>query len=418
MENYIKQKLKQLKFEKVTPIQKEVFENFSKPFNLVGSAPTGTGKTHAYLLPILSQIDWDKNIIQGVIIVPTNELIFQVFKMIKEIEQRTSQVKIFYGGMDKQKILKSLEKKQPPLIITTLNKLIEYTTVFKKLNIFKSSFLVIDEADTLFEQSSLALLDVLLAKWKPKILLFSASITNNMNPFIQKYFGKSLFLDVHSQQKLNLTYYLLQSSPNKRLNDLVHFMKNLNPYSALIFVSKKEEQSKIYEYLKSYNFNILNFSSDLSVKKRKYLMTEIKNNKYQYILTSDLCARGLDLDIEWVIHYNLPSKNLEFFQHRSGRTGRMGKEGKVVLFYDDKEQVSLTKIQKNYNIVFKKIALTANGFSEIKITNSQNINNKKNNIHKKTNINNKNFSFLKKKKFISKTNSVIHKKKGIFSRKK
>ncbi|WP_323847524.1 MAG: DEAD/DEAH box helicase [Phytoplasma sp.] len=386
MENYIKQKLKQLKFEQITPIQKEVFANFKQPYHLVGSAPTGTGKTHAYLLPVLSQIDWNLNVIQAVIVVPTNELVFQVFKMLKELEQRNSQVKIFYGGMDKQKISKSLEKNQPPLIITTLNKLNEYTVVLKKLNIYKSSFLILDEADALFDQNSLYTLDVLLSKWKPKILLFSASITNNMNTFIQKYFGKSLFLDVHSQQKLNIKYYLLQSSLQKRLNDLKHFMKNLNPFSALIFFSKKTEQLKIYNELKSNNFNVLNFSSDLLVKKRKYLMTEIKKMKYQYILASDLAARGLDLDIQWVIHYDLPSKNLEFFQHRSGRTGRMGKEGNVILFYDEKEELSLIKIKKNYGICFNKIMLTENGFREIKTDIDKNKNNSLSDLKKKKNI--------------------------------
>lgn len=402
MENYIKNKLKQLNFHQLTPIQKEVFMHFNKPYHLVGSAPTGTGKTHSYLLPILSKINWDKNIIQAVIIVPTNELIFQVFQMIKEIEQRNSQVKILYGGMNKEKILKSLEKKQPPLIITTLNKLIEYTIILKKLNIYKSSFLVLDEADTLFEQKSLSSLDLLLTKWKPKILLFSASIANNMNPFIQKYFGKSLFLDVTSQQKLNLKYYLLKSSLDKRLNDLKHLMKNLNPYSALIFISKKEEQNKIYNFLKIHQMNILNFSSDLTSKQRKYLMTEIKKNKYQYILASDLVARGLDLDIEWVIHYDLPSKNLEFFQHRSGRTGRMGKEGKVIIFYDEKDQTSLTKIQKNYNISFQKITLTENSFREIE-------------TEVKKNIPKKRFSSTKKNNFIpnrnKKTNFIYSKNK-------
>ncbi|QTX03217.1 superfamily II DNA/RNA helicase [Candidatus Phytoplasma luffae] len=364
MTNYIKNKLKQLKFETITPIQEELFNNFQKPLNIVGISPTGTGKTHAYLLPILSEIDWRQNKTQAIIIAPNNELIFQIFQMIKQIEQRSSQVKILYGGMDKQKTIKNLEKKQSPLIITTLNKLFEYYTVFKTIKFAKSSFLVLDEADMLFEQSSLSLLDVLLTSWKPKILLFSASITSNMNPFINKYFGKSLFLNTNDKQKLNLKYYTLLSYQEKRLNDLKHLMKNLNPYSALIFVSKKEEQSKIYNFLKTFNFNILNFSSDLKIQKRKYFFNEIKKMKYQYILTSDLMARGLDLDIEWVIHYDLPKKNLEFFQHRSGRTGRMGKEGKVLIFYDEKEQKSLQKIKQQHNIVFQNIVLTENGFRE------------------------------------------------------
>ncbi|MDV3196317.1 MAG: DEAD/DEAH box helicase [Candidatus Phytoplasma stylosanthis] len=402
MKNYIQEKIKQLKFKKITPIQKEIFDNFDKPYHLVGISPTGTGKTHAYLLPILSKINWEQNNIQAIIVTPTNELIFQIFQMLKVIENKCSKVKILYGGIDKKKILKSLEKKQPPLIITTLSKLVEFSSIFKKIKFHKSSFLVLDEADMLFDQKSLFLLDELLSKWNPKILLFSASITDKMKPFINKYFGKSLFLNVNDKQKLNLKYYTLFSYKEKRLNDLKHLITKLNPYSALIFVSKKTEQLKIYNFLKECNLNILNFSSDLTVQKRKYFINEIKKMKYQYILTSDLASRGLDLDIEWVIHYDLPHKNLEFFQHRSGRTGRMGKEGKVLIFYDEKEINSLTKIKKNNNISFKNIVLTEKGFREKQI-------NKKQNPKLLNNKNKKNHFPNKKNISYKKTNNIIKK---------
>ncbi|MEZ0180368.1 DEAD/DEAH box helicase, partial ['Camptotheca acuminata' phytoplasma] len=364
MENYIQSKLKQLKFKTITPIQEEIFKNFHKPFHLVGISPTGTGKTHAYLLPILNQINWNKNTIQAIVVVPTNELIFQILKMSKEVEPKSSQIKILYRGMDKQKILKTFEKKQPPLIITTLDKLAQYDSLLKVIKFYQSSLLVLDEADMLFDQNSLSLLDNLLIKWQPKILLFSASITENMTPFINKYFGKSLFLNVNDKQKLNLKYYALLSYKETRLNDLMHLMKNLNPYSALIFFSTKQEQSKVYTSLKELKLNILNFHSDLTIEKRKYFMNEIRKAKYQYILASDLVSRGLDLDIEWVIHYDLPHKNLEFFQHRSGRTGRMGKEGKIIVFYDEKDKETLNKLKIKNNIIFKEITLNKNGFSE------------------------------------------------------
>ncbi|WP_246833698.1 helicase-related protein [Texas Phoenix palm phytoplasma] len=286
--------------------------------------------------------------------------------MLKEIENRNSQVKIFYGSMNKNKISLSLKKKQPPIIITTIEKLFEYSKVINKVNINKASYLVLDEADTLFEQKFLKLLDILLQKWNPKILLFSSSIREKEKHFIKKYFGKVLFLDVFKEQKLNINYYVINSLPNKKINDLIHFLKQLNPFLCFIFVSKKKEQFKIYEFLKNQKFNILNFCSDLSVKKRKNYILEIKKMKYQYVLTSDLTARGLDLDISWIIHYDLPNKNLEFFQHRSGRTGRMGKSGNVVLLYEDKEKNNLEKIKKLNQIVFKKIILKKTGFIEQK----------------------------------------------------
>ncbi|WP_252861533.1 DEAD/DEAH box helicase [New Jersey aster yellows phytoplasma] len=109
MQNYIQKKILQLQFQTLTPIQKEVFSQFEKPGNLVGIAPTGTGKTHAYLLPILSKIDFQKTFTQAIILVPTNDLVFQVWEMFKQIE-KTNFTKILYRGMDKQKAITTFEK--------------------------------------------------------------------------------------------------------------------------------------------------------------------------------------------------------------------------------------------------------------------------------------------------------------------
>ncbi|PQP79973.1 DNA helicase [Candidatus Phytoplasma phoenicium] len=393
-QQYIIHKFKQLKFAQMTPIQKVVFENFDKPANLVGISPTGTGKTYAYLLPILSKIDWQKNVTQAIIVVPTNELVFQVFQMFKFVENHNAKVKILYGGMCKNKISSSLSKKQPPLIIATLSKLFEYAYILKQIHFIKTSFLVLDEADMLFDQQSLSSLDLLLSKWQPKILLFSSTINLSMQFFIKKYFGKSLFFDVYSQHQLKINYYSLFSPLYQRLNDLKHFLKISNPYLAFIFFSEKKEQNRIYACLKGENLKILNFSSNLTVRQRKNYILDIKKNKYQYVLVSDLASRGLDLDVSWVIHYDLPTRNLEFFVHRSGRTGRMEKEGNVLLLYDEKEQKTLTQITKNYHLQLQPIVLTATSFQKKKITTSTQTNHKKKSLYERK----KSFTKIKNKR--------------------
>ncbi|KXT29115.1 helicase domain protein [Candidatus Phytoplasma oryzae] len=358
MEKYIQNKLKHLNLIKITPIQQKVFEKFEEKSNLICVAPTGTGKTYAYLLPVLSKIIWDKNIIQAVIVVPTNELVFQTLENLNKIENKKSQIKIFFGGMNRIKTYKKLEKKQPSIIISTLEKLFEYAYNLKKINIYKSSFLILDEADMFLESNYLSLLKTLLSKWKPKILFFSASIDKKTKPFIDKHFGKSIFININEKQKLNLNYYISKSPKNNRIKDLIQFLNQKNPFFAFIFVSNKKEQLNIYEILKK-KFNILNFSSNFSVKERKRKMIEIKKNKYQYVITSDLASRGLDIeDISWIIHYDLPKRNLKFFQHRNGRTGRMNKQGNILLFYDNEDENALLKIKQKNNIKFNKIILS------------------------------------------------------------
>ncbi|WCA22624.1 DEAD/DEAH box helicase [Candidatus Phytoplasma oryzae] len=351
MQEYIKTKIEKLNFKQTTPIQEEVFRNFNKKLNLVCIAPTGTGKTHAYLLPILSQINWELNIIQAIILAPTNELVLQIFEMIIQIENRKDKIKIFFGGMNRTKTYLKLKKKQPSIIITTLSKLFEYAHILKKINIYKSSFLVLDEADMFFEKKSLSLIKILLSKWKPKILLSSATLDKKMEPFINKNFGKSLFINVNHKHKSNLNFHIFKSDKNNRLKDLINVIEKINPFLAFIFVSHKKDQSNVYDFLKKKKLNILNFSSNLSVKERKRKIIEIKKNRYQYIITSDLASRGLDIkNISVIIHYDLPIKNLDFFKHRNGRAGRTGEKSDIILFYNDEEKKYLIKIKKKNNI--------------------------------------------------------------------
>ncbi|WP_341833757.1 DEAD-box ATP-dependent RNA helicase CshB [Candidatus Phytoplasma asteris] len=361
MQNYIQKKILQLQFQTLTPIQKEVFSQFEKPGNLVGIAPTGTGKTHAYLLPILSKIDFQKTFTQAIILVPTNDLVFQVWEMFKQIE-KTNFTKILYRGMDKQKAITTFEKKQPPLIIATPDKLLEYAFKLKKINLKYVSYLVLDEADMMFDELFLNSLDPLISHLKAKILLFSATFNEQLKPFINRYFGKSTFIDVYNQSNLNRTFYLLETTTSK-IQTLIHLTKVLNPYLALIFVNEKKEQELVFQTLQNDSLKLLNYNSDLSVKQRKKSLKAIHKLKYQYVIASDLAARGIDFDASCVIHYNLPS-HLEFFFHRSGRTSRMGKKGEIIVLYDPQEIKEKEKINKliQLGITFHKSSLSKGGF--------------------------------------------------------
>ncbi|MGL9687957.1 MAG: DEAD/DEAH box helicase [Candidatus Phytoplasma sp. TWB_XP] len=384
MQNYIQKKILQLQFQTLTPIQKEVFSQFEKPGNLVGIAPTGTGKTHAYLLPILSKIDFQKPFTQAIILVPTNDLVFQVWEMFKQIE-KTNFTKILYGGMDKQKAIATFEKKQPPLIIATPDKLLEYAFKIKKINLKYVSYLVLDEADMMFDEVFLTSLDPLISHLKAKILLFSATITEQLKPFINCYFGKSTFIDVYNQSNLNRTFYLLETTTS-RMQTLIHLTKVLNPYLALVFVNEKKEQELVFQTLQNDSLKLLNYNSDLSVKQRKHSLKAIHKLKYQYVIASDLAARGIDFDASCVIHYNLPS-HLEFFFHRSGRTSRMGKKGEIIVLYDPQDIKQKDKINKliQLGITFHQASLSKDGF--IRTQNSKTITTTKTD---KTNKNNKN----------------------------
>ncbi len=355
---YIKEKISKLGFETLSPIQTKVFELFDSPKHLVGLAPTGTGKTHAYLLPILAQIDKNLNQIQAVICVPTNELVLQVYDMLKQTDDEIV-AKAYIGGKDKNADLDWLEKRQPQVVISTPYRLTSYAMDEGLLKLFNAKYMVFDEADMMFDESFLTSIDPMLDRMKgTKFLLFSASITKVMEPFIKSYFGLYDFIDTTKEHDLSIDYQLIQIKEMDRLVALNHILEEIQPYLCFIFVSKKEDQLQVYQNLLDKDLHVANYSSDLPMKRRKQMIDDIRALKYQYVVTSDVAARGLDFDVSHVIHYDLPH-HLEFFIHRSGRTGRMHNDGVVMTLMQLKDHRKIEKLQKQVN--FTHYALQPNG---------------------------------------------------------
>ena len=361
---YIDDKLKQLKFETITPIQEGVFKYFFKPNHLVGLAPTGTGKTHAYLLPILSQMNFSLPVVQAVIVVPTSELVNQVERMVKDIEDRLV-VHTYYGGTNHQKEQEWLTKFQPHLVITTPEQLKEYVIIRKLLNVHTAKYLVFDEADMMFDFSFLSTIDQLLPTMpKAKYLLFSATISPSMKPFITSYFGKYDLIDTSGKHELKITYKLINIKYQLRMNALEDVLKHLNPFLCFIFVSKKENQDIVYQRLVDLGYHVANLNSSLGVKKRNKLIDEIQALKYPYVVTSDLGARGLDFKVSHVIHFDLPY-HLEFFFHRSGRTGRMNDSGEVITFMTVDDHRKIEKL-KQKGVLFIPYEVTEKGITRVR----------------------------------------------------
>lgn len=331
-----------LNFKEFTPIQIETFKNFKNKRNLIGMAPTGTGKTHAYLIPIVDSINIDEPYLQAIIVLPTNELINQVYEMIKPLISQNLKVKAYDSTINKQRELNWLENNQPHIVISTPEKVSDFSR--NGLNIGKTKYFVLDEADMMFDDYFLSKVDDVIARIPDsKYLLFSATITNNMHQFIKKYFGVYDLIDTNKEHKLDIEHRLIKINFETRESTLEKIVKKLNPYLAIIFISKKEDQLKVYNLLKELNQNVTLISSDLSKHQRKNILSEIHELKYQYVVASDLASRGIDFDASHIINFDLP-KNIEFFRHRSGRTGRMGKSGIVITIVDNDDRNKVAKL--------------------------------------------------------------------------
>src|SRR5690554_4391921 len=287
----------------------------------------------------------------------------QVQKMLEETDD-TVIFKAYYGAQDMQREAQRLQNSQPNIVITTPSKLIDLVIHKNALNIKHLTYFILDEADMMFDEDFMSLIDPVLANQDiDKFLLFSASITKVMEPFIAKYFGQHIFIDTTKESKLNIDHYLLNVRDN-RLESLMDIIQRINPYLSIIFVSKNEDIQTVYDYLFERNVNVVSFQSSLGVKQRRRILEDIHKLKYQYVVSSDLLARGVDFKASHIIHFDLPYK-LEFFLHRSGRTGRMGDTGEVYTLYDEMDQKKIDKL-RNRGIDFIPITLTPDGFKKPK----------------------------------------------------
>ena len=361
--DYIKEKLKQLKFTEITPIQAGVFKAIQHKNHVIGLAPTGTGKTHAYLLPILSKLKKEEKVVQALIIIPTNELVIQVEQMLKAIDDSFI-TKTYYGGTNHMREGEWLLRNQPQIVITTPKQLELYVLEKRLLRVHTASYVVFDEADMMFDYDFLSMIDPILpALDKAKLMLFSATIEKSMEPFISRYFGKADLIDTTKSHTLDIEYRLINIKHKSRLDALLETLSHINPYLAFVFVSKKENQEMVYQALLEKGLNVVNLNASLGIKKRTNIIEDIKNLKYTHVVTSDLAARGLDFKISHVINYDLPHF-IEFFFHRAGRTGRMHDSGIVITFMtvDDHRKIERLKAQ---GIKFINYQLNASGFKKI-----------------------------------------------------
>jgi ATP-dependent RNA helicase CshB len=354
--------LEKLNYTSPTPIQNAFFKVFNNQEKvLVGISKTGTGKTHAYLLPIMELITLKQA--TCLIIVPTNELVIQISAMVSQLQEILQKDKLesfkfltVISGLDYEELKKRFSKNKWDLIVSTPSK-IKYI-IDNSINIKYLQYLVFDEADMMFDEDFLSLIDSILNYLQPKKqILVGATITKEMNSFISSFFGQSKIIDVSKETTLDIEYRLYRFGLSQREEKLLALTKNINPLLALIFVSKTSKAEWLYGYLKEHKINVCFYSSKLSISGRKSLFAEIIRGKYQYIISTDLTARGIDLEVSDVINYDFPA-NFEYVFHRFGRTGRMLKHGCVHIFAsnDSSEQPQINKLKASgLNLVEYKI---------------------------------------------------------------
>lgn len=340
--------LQKEKFIKPTQVQTEIIPLALNNQNLIIQSPTGSGKTHTFLIPILNKCDPKIKTTQAVIITPTRELAQQTFNFCKAlIKNQDITIACLVGGKDIVRQSNNLTHNQPQIVIgtpTRLKKLYELNI----LAITTTKILVIDECDMLFEMGFMDDLDFLIAKMNQQIqiMTFSATILAQLASWLKKYMTNTKVITIanKSQQIRHVFINLHHQDVKKQLSSLLSMF---DPYLCLIFVNNKDEIKDIGDILIKLEKKVAVLHGKLPARQRTQIFKRIKNFDYQYVVCSDIAARGIDIEgVSHVISLQLPSSNLEYYLHRAGRTGRGKYFGISYVFYDKNDNSALYKLKK------------------------------------------------------------------------
>ncbi|AMB93861.1 DEAD/DEAH box helicase [Aerococcus sanguinicola] len=332
-------------FQAPTEVQKAAWEPMLAGENFYMVSPTGTGKTLAYLLPLLEKLEANGQV-QAVILAPSQDLAAQIADVARHwAKAKGIKVQSLVGGANIKRQIEKLKRK-PELVIGTAGRLNELAQS-RKLKLHQVNRLVLDECDRLFSQEQAATTQAFIDRVQQSVSLAAFSATANAEAWAQ-FEGlreEVFFLDC-SQASQALTakrqHLYLQVSSRKR-DDALRRLAQVEGMQALVFVRSIAELDRLKEKLTYRQVPVAVLHSEMTSQDRQNALQGFRQGRYVYLLTTDVAARGMDIpDLPYVIQYD-QAEDRATYTHRSGRTGRMGAEGSVLSFVTDRSLRELKK---------------------------------------------------------------------------
>lgn len=360
---YVETAVKKLGFKKFTEIQDKVIPVARKRTDIIGCSQTGSGKTHAFLIPIFENLDLEERDVQVVICSPTRELANQIYVFAKQIADESDvqiDIRRYTGGSNRAKEVERLKKSQPQIVIGTPGKIQDLAVKENVLQVYKANTFVIDEADMALEAGFLEDIDQIAGLMSDdlQMMVFSATIPEMLKPFLRKYMNKpfEVYIKPKELSSLNIEHIFIPIKSADRKTVLNRLLEVINPYVAIIFCNKKETVEELGTELYNQGLNIAKIHGGIAPRERKRIMTRVNSGEFQFIIASDIASRGIDIDgVSHVINYELPS-DMEFYVHRSGRTGRANYTGQAISLYAVKDDNYIDFLErKGINIYYKDI---------------------------------------------------------------
>ena len=362
-DSYIKG-LNELGIKKPTPIQERTIPTLlGENKDFIGLAQTGTGKTAAYGLPALHSIDTKLPLVQVLILSPTRELVQQIkkqlFKFTKYQEEKIF-VEAVFGGEKIDRQINNL-KRPTHIVVATPGRLIDLIKR-RAIDIRQVKTVVLDEADEMLSMGFKKELNEILdyTDGTRKTWLFSATMPEAVNNIIKTYLAndtKRVEINKNEMVNANISHKYILTTVKNKFDVLTGLLDNKGAERGIIFCRTKLGVQKLTEELIEEGFSVGALEGDMQQKERDKVMRAFKKENLQVLVSTDVSARGIDVNnLEFIIHHQLPESN-EYYTHRSGRTARAGKKGDSIALLTPSELERIYALQKALGIRFEEDSL-------------------------------------------------------------
>ncbi|KRP28391.1 MAG: DEAD/DEAH box helicase [Cryomorphaceae bacterium BACL22 MAG-120619-bin32] len=359
------QAIKELGISQPTEIQQKALPILlNSKTDFIGLAQTGTGKTVAFGLPILHQIDASFPHIQALILSPTRELVQQIKKQLFKFT-KFNETPIFleavFGGEKIDKQLYNLSR-TTHVVVATPGRLIDFIER-GSIDISHVKTIVLDEADEMLSMGFKQDLNRILkftTKVDRKTWLFSATMPEEIKKIIKTYMdanAPSVEINSDSLVNANIRHQYAKTTIKEKTDDIIAFLEKRTSQRGIIFCRTKAGAQNLATQLIENGFSAGALEGDMQQKERDKVMRAFKNESLQYLISTDVSARGIDVKgLEFVIHHQLPETN-DYYTHRSGRTARAGKSGTSIAFILPSEMERIHQLQKELSIKFTEVTV-------------------------------------------------------------
>lgn len=354
--DFLQETWKKEGFQQPTAIQEEAYPVIMNGSDLIAQSPTGTGKTLAYLLPLLANIDAESIQLQTVILASSRELVMQIHQeIIKWTAQTNIRSASFIGGANLKRQLEKLKKK-PHIIVGTPGKVQELLQQ-KKLKMHAVKTIVLDEGDTLIVPEHFdTIAGIVKSTMKERqVVLFSATVTPNIMEALAQLMDNPIDISIKRDDqfmgKVDHMYFVCEK---REKIAYIERIARLQDVKALVFMKDIGDMNLVSSKLKFKELPIAILHSESSKSERENALKSFRKGQVSMLLCTDVAARGLDIKgLTTVVHYDLP-RTLEQYTHRSGRTGRAGNDGTVISIITPSEEKELKQLTKKLDLQVEK----------------------------------------------------------------